>query len=155
VDVILLDTTFWGGIHGCLRAAAVCDTFQTGISVHSSGELGIQLASMVHLGAVLPTLTFAADAHYMHLTDDIIDGGLMPITNGCIAVPEEPGLGVSLDREKLTEYAELFRSLGPYQYDRDPGRPGWFATTPNQSWALPRPRSEDLAGARLTVTEHS
>ena len=27
---------------------------------------------MLHLGAVIPNLSFAADAHYHHLTDDII-----------------------------------------------------------------------------------
>ena len=64
VDVILLDTTFWGGIRACVKAAGVCDTFQLGVAVHSSGELGIQLATMLHLGAVLPNLSFAADAHY-------------------------------------------------------------------------------------------
>src|SRR6266496_4742800 len=53
-DVILLDTTFWGGIRACVKAAGVCETFQLGIAVHSSGELGIQLATMLHLGAVLP-----------------------------------------------------------------------------------------------------
>ena len=50
VDVILLDTTFWGGIRACVKAAAVCETFQLGVAVHSSGELGIQLATMLHLG---------------------------------------------------------------------------------------------------------
>ena len=29
VDVILLDTTFWGGIRPCIKAAGVCETFQT------------------------------------------------------------------------------------------------------------------------------
>src|SRR5205807_1303049 len=42
VDVILLDTTFWGGIRACVKAAGVCETFQLGVAVHSSGELGIQ-----------------------------------------------------------------------------------------------------------------
>jgi len=40
VDVILLDTTFWGGIRPCIKAAGICETFQLGIAVHSSGELG-------------------------------------------------------------------------------------------------------------------
>ena len=53
VDVILLDTTFWGGIRACVKAAAVCETFQLGVAVHSSGELGIQLATMLHPGAIL------------------------------------------------------------------------------------------------------
>src|SRR5271166_4273903 len=88
VDVILLDTTFWGGLRACIKAAGVCETFQFGVAVHSSGELGIQLASMLHLGAVLPNLAFAADAHYHHLTDDIIEGGKMPYINGAIQVPD-------------------------------------------------------------------
>ena len=67
MDVILLDTTFWGGIRPCVKAAGVCETFQLGVAVHSSGELGIQLATMLHLGAVIPNLSFAADAHYHHL----------------------------------------------------------------------------------------
>ncbi len=137
VDVILLDTTFWGGIRPCLKAAGVCETFQLGVAVHSSGELGIQLATMLHLGAVLPNLTFAADAHYHHLRDDIIRGGKLAYRDGAIAVPDGPGLGVTLDREKLREYAELYRELGGYPYDRDPGRPGWYALVPNDRWADP------------------
>lgn len=135
VDVILLDTTFWGGIRACVRAAQTCDTFGLGIAVHSSGELGIQLASMLHLGAVLPNLVFTADAHYHHLRDDIIVGGKMRYENGAIAVPEAPGLGVELDRDKLETYAELYRSLGGYAYDRDPGRPGWYPLLPNTDFA--------------------
>ena len=101
------------------------------------GELGIQLATMLHLGAALPNLTFAADAHYHHLVDDIIVGGKMPYSGGCIAVPEGPGLGVDLDRDKLQRYAELYRELGSYTYDRDPHRPGWFSIWPETRWARP------------------
>ena len=137
VDVILLDTTFWGGIRPCIKAAGVCETFQLGVAVHSSGELGIQLASMLHLGAVIPNLSFAADAHYHHLTDDIIEGGLMPYSSGSIAVPDGPGLGVRLNRDKLREYSELYKKLGGYPYDQDPARPGWTPLIPNDRWADP------------------
>jgi glucarate dehydratase len=138
VDVILLDTTFWGGIRPCVKAAGICDAFQLGVAVHSSGELGVQLATMLHLGAVLPNLSFAADAHYHHLTDDIIDGGLLPYENGSIRVPDGPGLGVRLDREKLREYSELYQRLGNYPYDQDPARPGWAPIIPNDRWADPK-----------------
>ncbi len=137
VDVILLDTTFWGGIRACVKAAGICETFQLGVAVHSSGELGIQLATMLHLGAVLPNLTFAADAHYHHLTDDIIEGGRMKYERGSIRVPCGSGLGVKLNREKLREYSELYQRLGGYPYDQDPGRPGWSAIVPNDRWADP------------------
>src|SRR5205085_10509613 len=116
VDVILLDTTFWGGIRRCVKAAGICEAFQLGVALHSSGELGIQLATMLHLGAVIPNLTFAADAHYHHLTDDIIEGGKFKYEGGTIAVPTGAGLGVKLDRNKLAEYAEAYQRLGSYPY---------------------------------------
>jgi glucarate dehydratase len=137
VDVILLDTTFWGGIRACVKAAGICETFQLGIAVHSSGELGIQLATMLHMGAVVPGLSFAGDAHYHHLTDDIIEGGLMKYENGAIRVPGGPGLGVKLDREKLGKYNELYKRLGNYPYDQDPARRGWSPLIPNDRWADP------------------
>src|SRR5690349_11618324 len=135
VDVILLDTTFWGGIRACIKAAGICDAFQLGVSVHSSGELGIQLASMLHMASVLPNLPFAADAHYHELIDDVIEGGKFKYDGGCICVPTAPGLGVRLDREKLAEYNEMYCRLGPYPYDRDPLRPDWTPTIPNDRWA--------------------
>ncbi|HEY8231615.1 MAG TPA: enolase C-terminal domain-like protein [Vicinamibacteria bacterium] len=137
VDVILLDTTFWGGIRPCVKAAGICETFQLGVAVHSSGELGIQLASMLHMGAVIPNLSFAADAHYHHLEDDVIQGGRLAYSGGAVAVPTGPGLGVTLDREKLGRYHEEFRRLGSYPYDQDPLRPGWSAVIPNDRWADP------------------
>jgi glucarate dehydratase len=137
VDVILLDTTFWGGIRACVKAAGICETFQMGVAVHSSGELGIQLATMLHLGAVIPNLSFAADAHYHHLADDVIEGGLMEYRGGSIAVPTGPGLGVRLDRDRVAQYAELYRRLGGYPYDQDPLRPGWAPIIPNDRWADP------------------
>lgn len=137
VDVVLLDTTFWGGLRPCVKAAGVCETFQLGVAVHSSGELGVQLATMLHLGAVIPNLSFAADAHYHHLADDIIEGGPLKYEGGSLAVPEGPGLGVRLDRDKLAEYAEAYKRLGGYPYDQDPLRPGWAPLIPNDRWADP------------------
>jgi glucarate dehydratase len=137
VDVVLLDTTFWGGIRPCVKAAAICETFQLGVAVHSSGELGVQLATMLHLGAVIPNLTFAADAHYHHLMDDVIEGGKLQYCHGAMPVPTAPGLGVKLDRNRMGEYHEMFRRLGSYAYDQDPLRPGWSPLIPNQSWADP------------------
>jgi glucarate dehydratase len=137
LDVVLLDTTFWGGLRQAHKAGTVLETFQYGASVHSSGELGIQLASMLHLGAALPNLRFAADAHYHHLTDDIIVGGPMKYENGCIRLPSGPGLGVEVDRDKIAHYAELYRELGGYAYDRDPARPDWYSVFPENRYADP------------------
>ncbi len=137
IDVILLDTTFWGGLRQAWKAGVVCEKMQLGIAVHSSGELGIQLATMLHLGAALPNLSFAADAHYHHLTDDIIEGGKMKYEEGAIAVPTGLGLGVTLNRDKVKQYNEYFKETGSYRYDRDPKRPDWFSVlNDNGRWAV-------------------
>lgn len=136
IDVILLDTTFWGGLRQAWMAGVCCQKMNLGISVHSSGELGIQLATMLHLGATLPSLSFAADAHYHHLKDDIIKGGKMIYQDGAIKLPEGPGLGVEIDDDKLKQYQESFKETGGYSYDRDIGRPDWFSITgTNDRWA--------------------
>ena len=138
VDVILLDTTFWGGIRACVKAAGVCETFQLGVAVHSSGELGIQLATMLHLGAVIPNLSFAADAHYHHLTDDIIEGGLMRYENGAIARARRPR---PRRQARSRQAARVQRALpAPRRLSLRPGsrcRPGWTPIVPNDRWADP------------------
>lgn len=137
VDVILLDTTFWGGLRQAVKAGHVLEAFQRSAAVHSSGELGIQLASMLHLGAVLPNLNFAADAHYHHLKDDILEGGKFVYRDGHIDVPTGPGLGITVSRDKLAQYADYFRQTGGYTYDRDPARPEWYSIWPERSYADP------------------
>lgn len=135
VDVILLDTTFWGGLRQAWKGSVVCEKFQVGVAVHSSGELGIQLATMLHLGASVPNLSFAADAHYHHLIDDIIKGGKMKYQDGAIKVPQGPGLGVELDTDKLKQYQEYYKQVGGYSYDRDPMRKDWYSILPERRWA--------------------
>jgi glucarate dehydratase len=103
---------------------------------------------MLHLGAVVPNLSFAADAHYHHVVDDIIEGGKLAYRDGAIGVPEGPGLGVRLNRDKVKQYAELYQELGPYPYDQDPGRPGWTPLVPNDRWADPRNDDEPFVGRR-------
>ena len=67
----------------------------------------------------------------------MIAGGKLQYETARSPCPDGPGLGVTLDRDKLAEYAELYEELGNYPYDRDPGRPDWFALVPNEHWARP------------------
>ncbi len=151
--MILLDTTFWGGIRPCIKAAGVCETFGLGVAVHSSGELGIQLATMLHLGAVVPNLGYAADAHYHHLTDDVIAGGKMHYRDGAIACRDGPGLGVTLDRDKLAHYHELYREPGRLSL-RSRSRPPRLVS-PGAQRRLRRSRAGGPAVARDEVTDMS
>src|SRR3546814_16655960 len=96
---------------------------------------------MLHLGATIPNLTFSADAHYHHLQDDIIKGGKMRYVGGAISVPTGHGLGVELDRDKMMEYAELYRESEGCRYDSDARRPDWSRVLLEKRWAEHRKRS--------------
>ncbi|MBI1877866.1 MAG: hypothetical protein HYR94_06505, partial [Chloroflexi bacterium] len=94
-----------------VETAAALELFNVDLALHSQGELGISMAAQLHLAATLPGLTHAADAHYHHLTDDIIEGGKLPHEQGGMRVPTGPGLGITLDRHKLMKYHELAREM--------------------------------------------
>jgi len=127
VDIVLTDLHYWEGPRGVKDLEAVCRTFNMGLAMHSGAEFGIELAAMIHTAATIPTMTFAGDAHYHYLTDDIIQGGLMKYQDGCIKVPSGPGLGVALDQEKMEKYERYFEKKGDYyaRFHEDPYRPNW------------------------------
>lgn len=130
VDVVLTDIHYWEGPRGVKDLVAVCNTFNLGIAMHSGVEFGIELAAMLHTAAAIPQMSFAGDAHYHYLTDDIIVGGLMPYKDGCISVPTGPGLGVALDEDKMEKYERLYEDKGDYyaRFHQDPRRPDWYPT---------------------------
>jgi len=65
---------FWGGIRACVKAREFARRFNWE-SRALVGELGIPVGTMLHLGAALPNLSFAADAHYHHLTATLLKAG--------------------------------------------------------------------------------
>lgn len=128
VDVVLTDLHYWEGPRGVKDLAAVCRTFGLGVAMHSGAEFGVELAAMIHTASTIPQMTFAGDAHYHYLTDDIIVGGKLKYEDGCIAVPTGPGLGVELDEDKMDKYERYFQEKGDYyaRFHADPRRPDWF-----------------------------
>jgi glucarate dehydratase len=127
VDIVLTDIHYWEGPRGVKDLTAVCRTFGLGVAMHSGSEFGIELAAMLHTAATIPEMSFAGDAHYHYLTDDIIEGGKMPYVGGAIAVPTGPGLGVTLDEDKMRHYEKLYEAKGDYyaRFHQDPYRPDW------------------------------
>jgi glucarate dehydratase len=127
VDIVLTDIHYWEGPRGVKDLAAVCRTFGLGVAMHSGVEFGVELAAMLHTAASIPEMTVAGDAHYHYLTDDIIEGGLMRYEGGSIRVPTGPGLGVTLDEDKMKRYAAHYEAKGDYyaRFHQDPCRPDW------------------------------
>ncbi|MGO4741446.1 enolase C-terminal domain-like protein [Bosea sp. 2KB_26] len=112
VDIVLTDIHYWEGPRGVKDLSAVCRTFGLGVAMHSGAEFGIELAAMLHTAATIPEMSFAGDAHYHYLTDDITEGGLMKYEGGAIRVPTGPGLGVALDEDKMRHYGAFYEEKG-------------------------------------------
>lgn len=128
VDIVLTDLHYWEGPRGVKDLCAVCRTFGLGLAMHSGAEFGIELAAMLHTASTIPEMTFAGDAHYHYLTDDIIEGGLMKYVDGALIVPTGPGLGVKLDEDKMAKYERFYAEKGDYyaRFHQDSRRPDWY-----------------------------
>lgn len=111
-DIILSDHHYWGGFRASLELARFCATFQRGMSMHSNSHLGISLAAMVHLAAAIPNLTYDCDTHYPW--QDGADVVINPLTfeEGAVAVPQTPGLGIEVDRDKLAKLHQQYIDCG-------------------------------------------
>jgi glucarate dehydratase len=111
VGVILSDHHYWGGLRKVQDLAAICDTFDLGLSMHSNSHLGISLAAMTHVAAAVPNLTYALDTHWPWKNEDVIVDAFT-FDEGSLAVPTRPGLGVELDRDALARLHEQYLGCG-------------------------------------------
>jgi glucarate dehydratase len=132
VGVVLSDHHYWGGLRRSAELAAICRTWGMGVSMHSNSHLGISLAAMTHLGGALPELTYAADTHTpWQCGVDVLEEPLS-IVDGAVAVPDRPGLGVTLDRDTLARMHEDYLRCGVRERD-DTG----YIRTFQPSWERP------------------
>lgn len=116
VQVILCDHHYWGGMRQVQHLAKLAETFNIGLSMHSNSHLGISLMAMAHVAAATPHLTYACDTHYpwQSAKDEVVAGGKIRIQDGCVTIPDKPGLGVELDYDQLERGKELYRRI-PYK----------------------------------------
>jgi L-alanine-DL-glutamate epimerase-like enolase superfamily enzyme len=102
-DVLLPDTYQCAGILGVKKVAALCEAAGVPCVFHCAHDLGLKTAAMLHVVASSPGFTLANDCTYYGLEDDVITP-LHEIERGHVAVPEGPGLGVTVDETKLARY---------------------------------------------------
>jgi glucarate dehydratase len=111
IDVLLCDHHYFGGFAGCQSLGQIGRAAGWSLSQHSNSHAGITMAAMIHLAASIPELTLASDTHYPWLVEgtDIIEGAMLTIREGSMQVPSGPGLGVTLDRDKLARAYEVYQ----------------------------------------------
>lgn len=113
VQVVLSDPHYWGGVRALQRLSDLCETLGLGVSMHSNNHVGISMMTMAHAAAAAPHVLYACDTHYPWQTeiDEVIVGGRVPFQDGCIRIPDKPGLGVELDYDQLARGTERYHNL--------------------------------------------
>ena len=100
---ILPDTHIAGGILPCVTIGRICEAAGIPCIMHCGHDLGPKTAAMLHVAASCPAYSLANDTTYYGLEDDIITERFK-IERGTIAVPQQPGLGIEVDPERLQRY---------------------------------------------------
>ena len=102
VQVVLCDPHYWGGVRQIQHLSRLCQAFGFGLSMHSNSHLGVSLMAMTHAAAAAPHLTYACDTHYPWQSrgDEVVAGGRVRFVDGCVEIPDRPGLGVDLDPDR-------------------------------------------------------
>jgi glucarate dehydratase len=134
VGIVLADHHYWGGLRASAELAAICRTWGIGVSMHSNSHLGISLAAMTHLAAATPNLDYAVDTHTPWQSGVDVVADPLIISEGSAAVPDTPGLGVTLDEDALARLHENWVRCGIRERDdtgyRQRVEPGYVKRRP-------------------------
>jgi L-alanine-DL-glutamate epimerase-like enolase superfamily enzyme len=104
VDVVQPDVTRCGGLTEALRIARQADRQRVACVPHA-WKSGVIKAASLHLNAVLETAYFQEYCVAETPINLLLTRERMPVSDGWVAVPTAPGLGVELDDEILERYA--------------------------------------------------
>jgi glucarate dehydratase len=104
-DVVLADLFGAGGMAEARHYCRLAASFGLGVALHSGTELGVGQLAKAHLQASLPDeVRFAGDAIYPEYVDDVLVGGPLAIEGGALRMPQSPGLGATLDEQRLERW---------------------------------------------------
>jgi L-alanine-DL-glutamate epimerase-like enolase superfamily enzyme len=103
VDVAVVDLVPSGGIRALKELATIADSAGISMAHHCGFDLGIKMAAILHAVSSTPAINLQSDLAYHHWEDDVIEEPF-EVNDGTIEVPDEPGLGVTVDSDKLDTY---------------------------------------------------
>jgi glucarate dehydratase len=138
VQIVLSDPHYWGGMRNVQQLSHLTGVLGMGLSMHSNSHLGVSLMAMTHVAAACPNLTYACDTHYpwQVAKDEIVVGGRVKFVEGCVPIPDKPGLGVDLDYDQLARGRERYNKI-PFR-KRDDEAEMRKHVDPNWKRVLPR-----------------
>lgn len=128
VDIVLADPHFWG-FGGSVRMAQLLNDWGLTWGSHSNNHFDITLTAFAHVAAAAPGTPTALDTHWIWQDGQNLLLDTPEIKNGYLEVPKKPGLGVTINMERVMEANALYKNLK--NHDRDDAEamqfliPGW------------------------------
>ena len=125
---MLADPHFWG-FEGTVRMAQLLNDWGLTWGSHSNNHFDITLMAFAQVGAAAPGNPTALDTHWIWQDGQNLLQDAPEIRDGFIQIPDRPGLGVSLNWERVEGAHRLYQSLP--SHDRDDAMamqyliPGW------------------------------
>lgn len=110
VDIVLADPHFWG-MEGSLRMAALLKDWGLTWGSHSNNHFDITLATFAQVGAAAPGNPTALDTHWIWQDGQNLLKDTPQIKDGYLEVPDKPGLGVTLDMDKVMKANKLYNAM--------------------------------------------
>ena len=107
VDIVSIKLQKSEGLYKAKKIAAIMEAANIPIFINSMIETGGSVAASLQFAASTPNVIpySAALMSTLRLKDDILCKGDLHIKNAVIHVTDRPGLGVTLDDRKLSQYA--------------------------------------------------
>lgn len=116
VDIVLADPHFWG-FGGSVRMAQILNDWGLTWGSHSNNHFDITLTAFAHVAAAAPGNPTALDTHWIWQDGQNLLSDTPQIVDGYLQVPKKPGMGVTINMEKVMEANALYQKLP--SHDRD------------------------------------
>lgn len=110
VDIPLADPHFWT-MEGSVKVAEVCQKHGLTWGSHSNNHFDISLAMFTHVGAAAPGQVTAMDTHWIWQEGQRLTRDPLQIKQGKVRVPQQPGLGITIDPAQLAAAHDLYLKL--------------------------------------------
>ena len=116
VDIVLADPHFWG-LEGSTRMASLLHEWGLVWGSHSNNHFDITLTTFAHVAAAAQGEPTPIDTHWIWQDGQNLLFDTPQIKDGYLEVPKGPGLGVSLNMERVMEANRLYCQMS--NHDRD------------------------------------
>jgi glucarate dehydratase len=128
-DAIVSDVAGLGGFAAAMRFVSACQGSGVDFWCYSGGS-GLETAAFLHLCAAHPHIREPNQSLLRWQPFDVIAEGPFAPRDNVLPLPAGPGLGVTLDPDRLRFAANLLRERGVPNKYHDPDRPGTMRRMP-------------------------